>query len=98
MIVLSTDAPGVMSPMAPHIELSRMVTLGMTPMEAIVASTAHAAVALGLEDRIGTLEPGKAADILVVGDDPLESISAIQQVIAVIKDGEVVVAPDVEQS
>lgn len=93
MVVLSTDAPGVMSSSTTHLELGRMVEHGMTPMEAIVASTAHAAVALELDDRIGTLAPGMVADVLVVDGDPLRSISDIASVLAVVKSG-VIVVPD----
>ena len=49
----------------------------MTPMQAIVASTATAAQLLHLENEIGTLEAGKLADIVVVDGDVLEDISKI---------------------
>src|SRR5215469_10307695 len=56
-------------------ELVLMVENGMTPMQAIVASTATAARLLHLEHQIGTLEVGKLADIVVVDGDVLEDIS-----------------------
>ena len=53
------------------LELVRMHDAGLTAMEAIAAATAVAADACGLGDEIGTVEPGKLADLLVVDGDPL---------------------------
>jgi imidazolonepropionase-like amidohydrolase len=59
-------------------ELVRMVETGLRPMEAIVAASATAARACRLEERIGTIEPGKAADLLVVDGDPLEDVRLLR--------------------
>jgi imidazolonepropionase-like amidohydrolase len=75
-------------------ELELMVQYGMSPMEAIVASTSMAAEALGISDRIGTIEPGKLADMLVVDGNPLNDIRILQdskRVLAVLKGGQIVV-------
>jgi imidazolonepropionase-like amidohydrolase len=53
------------------LELQRMIHHGLTPAEALTAATRNAAQALGLADYIGTIEPGKLADLLIVGGDPL---------------------------
>lgn len=66
----------------------------MSPMEMILAATAHAARALGLEDQIGTLAPGLQADIIIVGGDLLEDFSAIEDVKFVFNNGALVVQPD----
>jgi imidazolonepropionase-like amidohydrolase len=55
-------------------ELVRMVEAGLTPMEGIVAATRTAARACGIEAEVGTVEPGKTADLLVLDEDPLEDV------------------------
>jgi imidazolonepropionase-like amidohydrolase len=59
-------------------ELERMVEGGMTPMEAIVATTKTAAECVHIQHDVGTLEPGKLADLLVVDGDPLDDIKVLQ--------------------
>ncbi|HEU0026020.1 MAG TPA: amidohydrolase family protein [Ktedonobacterales bacterium] len=75
-VAMGTDA-GV----GPHGENAREVVLmaqhGMTPMQAIVATTSTAATLLHLDSAVGTLAPGKLADILVVDGDPLADIAII---------------------
>jgi imidazolonepropionase-like amidohydrolase len=74
-------------------ELQRMVEFGMTPMQVIVAATSHGAQVCNLGRRLGTLEVGKQADIIVVKGNPLEDIQAMKEVIIVIKNGEVIIQP-----
>ena len=64
--------------------------LGMSPMQALLCGTKVAAEALGLASEIGTLEPAKAADAVVVAGDPLSDIIATYQVQVVVKAGQVV--------
>lgn len=61
-------------------ELDAMMSGGMTAMQAIVAATRAAARALGREDQIGSIQPGKQADLLVVDGDPTTDISALSRV------------------
>lgn len=68
-------------------EMRYMVELGMTPMQAIQASTRNGAEALGMLDELGTLEPGKLADVIVVAGNPLEDMNAMKRVYSVIKGG-----------
>ena len=53
------------------LELVRMVRHGLSPLQALTAATAGGAQALGLEDQVGTVEPGKLADLVVIDGDPL---------------------------
>ena len=59
-------------------ELELLVQCGLSPMAAIVAATGTAAAALGLEADVGTVEPGKVADLIVVAGDPLAEIDLFQ--------------------
>ncbi len=59
----------------------------ITPMEAIVCSTKTSAECLGLEDEIGTLEVGKAADILIINGNPNEDITALHDVNTIVSQG-----------
>ena len=59
-------------------ELQLMVEAGMTPMQAIVASTKTASECIYMAGDVGTLEPGKLADLLVVNGDPLDDITVLQ--------------------
>lgn len=90
-IAMGTDA-GVMKHGTNLRELGLMADAGMTPMEAIVASTKTAAECLGWEQQVGTLETGKLADIIVVKGNPLEDIHSLAEnsnIQVVIKGGEV---------
>ena len=60
---------------------------GLSPMEAILSGTRNPADALGVLDQTGTIEPGKAADMLVVDGDPSSDIGALRHVNAVFKQG-----------
>lgn len=77
-IAMGTDA-GVMPHGTNLRELGLMVEIGMTPMEAIVATTRVAAECLGWQDRIGTLEAGKFADVVIAATDPLQNIRSLEQ-------------------
>jgi imidazolonepropionase-like amidohydrolase len=68
-------------------ELECMVAAGMTPAEALDTAHGSAARLLRLADQIGTVVPGKSADLVVLDADPLADISAVRRVHMVIKDG-----------
>ena len=70
-------------------EFALMVKNGMTPAQALLAATAAGADLLGLADQIGTLEPGKLADIVAVTGDPLQDIRQTEQVSFVMQGGKV---------
>src|SRR5918994_5432281 len=84
-------AMGTDSGVTPHgdnlRELALMVEGGMTPMQAIVATSRSAAELMGLERELGTLEPGKRADLVVVDGDPVDVSTLGDRVEAVYQDG-----------
>lgn len=72
-------------------ELELMVRYSFTPMQAIVAATKTSAEACRVDDKVGTLEPGKLADLLVVDGDPLDDITILQdpsRLMLVMKEGQ----------
>ena len=70
-------------------EFALMVQHGMTPMAAIEAATVNAADLLGLSEEIGTIEPGKRADIVAVDGDPLTDVTVLTSMDFVMRDGRV---------
>jgi imidazolonepropionase-like amidohydrolase len=86
-IVFGTDMGGIpwTEPIAQ--EFSRMVELGMPPMEAIQSATSRAATMLEMDGRIGVIAPGAFADVIAVNGDPLGDIKVLENVRFVMKDG-----------
>jgi len=71
-------------------ELERLVAIGLTPEQTLLAATQIASKLLRMQGEIGSVEAGKLADMVVLGGDPLEDISNVRDVDLVIKDGQVV--------
>ena len=72
------------------LEIELLVQNGMTPIEAIKAATLHGAAVCDMQDKIGSIEVGKLADLLVLKKNPLENIHNIRTVRMVLKGGVVV--------
>ena len=92
-ITTGTDAgaPDIQFGEAIHLDLECMVEAGMSPMDAIIATTGKAAENLGKEKELGTIEKGKLADIIVISGDPLVNIANTKNIKLVIKDGKIIV-------
>jgi hypothetical protein len=73
-----------------HHEMETFIEGGFTPMETIQAATKWPAEAMHVQDRIGTLESGKLADLLVVSADPLQDIRNLQKIDTLVFNGKVV--------
>ncbi|MGA8152703.1 MAG: amidohydrolase family protein [Terriglobales bacterium] len=71
-------------------QFAYMVKHGMTPMQAIQAATVNAADLLGKSELVGSIKPGRYADMIAVSGDPLANISVLEHVDWVIKGGKVV--------
>jgi imidazolonepropionase-like amidohydrolase len=77
-------------------ELERMVALGMTPMQAIMAATSAAARLIGIQDSVGTLKKGMQADLIVIGGNPLRRIELLRdksRILGVMQAGRFVAGP-----
>lgn len=86
-IAFGTDVGGFAWTITPAKEFAYMVKWGMTPMQAIRSATWDAATLLGTQDKVGSIEAGKLADIVAVPGDPLADISVLERVDFVMKGG-----------
>ena len=85
-----TSAPYIFSGFGLHDELELMVRVGLTPMQAILASTRDAARMAGQQHLSGTVAPGKAADLLVLDANPLADIRNTQRIHAIVANGRLI--------
>lgn len=94
-ILMGTDSGTRGNPhqLAAWREMEILTEIGLTPMEAIRAATYYNARNLGLLNELGTIAPGKLADLVVVDGDPLSNIRDVRRVSLVVKDGRVVRTP-----
>jgi imidazolonepropionase-like amidohydrolase len=83
-IEMHDDEPGLVA------ELKLMQANGMTAGEALLTATRNAALAVRAQDRLGTLEPGKRADLVVLAGNPLEDLGRLAEVASVWKDGRLI--------
>jgi len=73
-----------------HHELELLVEAGIPPLEVIKIATRNGAQALGIEKDVGTIVPGKQADMMILSDNPMDDISNTKKIEAVISDGQFV--------
>jgi len=92
-VALGTDFQGAFFQFELGMPLKEMLWMqeaGMSPSEIIIAATKNAAEVCGIGQELGTLEPGKIADILVIDGDPLQDLANLSKVRLVIKEGVVI--------
>src|SRR6202035_4015281 len=82
-----TGNGGVLPGFGDQREIELLVEAGVTPVEAIHIATENGASYLGQQDRIGTLAPGKQADLVLIKGDPSKNIDQIENVETVFKSG-----------
>jgi Amidohydrolase family len=80
-----------------HVELERLVEAGLTPLEALQTATVNPARVLEKVDSLGTIEPGKLADLVLVDANPLEDIRNSRKIRAVVADGRLYRRADLDQ-
>ena len=81
---------GILAGAALHDELELMVQAGFTPLEALQTATIRPAEFLGVTDSLGTIAPGKIADVVLLSADPLRDIRHTRAIVAVVHEGQVV--------
>lgn len=94
VIALGDDSGYMMRTEMPVREMQWLAQAGLTPMEIIQAGTRNAARVCGHGDELGTLEPGKLADMIIVPGNPLANLNAFETVSHVILGGRVAVSPN----
>jgi len=93
LVVLGSDTSsagsgtGIVLGLASQLELTLLVEAGLTPLEALQAATINAAQMIGREKDLGTVEPGKLADLLILEANPLSDIGNVRRIYRVIKGG-----------
>jgi hypothetical protein len=90
LLVAGTDPTGYGAVIAGYgglHEIELLVEAGLTPVQAIQVATFNGAQLLGIDRQVGSIEPGKVADLVVIAGDPAKTISDIRNVETVFKDG-----------
>ncbi len=87
-VTAGTDSPFIPYGTSLHVEMQLFVDGGLTPYQALQSATIRAAEAVGVADDLGTVEPGKLADFVIVEGDPLQHIEDAWNVVSTFKAGQ----------
>jgi imidazolonepropionase-like amidohydrolase len=95
-VVMGTDAGNIGTLHGPSVfrEMEIMTQAGLTPLQVLRSATSNGAKAMGMEREIGTLAPGKLADLVILDADPLADVMNLSRIHRVIKDGKVFVSDE----
>jgi len=96
-VLINIGAHGQLAGLAAHWEMWMLGQGGMTPMEVLRCATMNPALTLGLDREIGSLEPGKLADLVILNDNPLENIRNTDSVHSVMLNGRLYDASTMDQ-
>ncbi len=99
-VVMGTDAGNIGTLHGPSVfrEMEIMTQAGLTPLQVLRSATSNGAKAMGMEREIGTLAPGKLADLVILDADPLADVMNLSKIHRVIKDGKVYVPDELMRS
>src|SRR5262245_35144304 len=90
-IYAGTDSSAATTPgLSLHHEMELLVDAGLSPMQAIQAATTNGAAIIGLDSKLGTIEKGKIAYLVLLDANPLENIANTKKILRVIKDGRII--------
>lgn len=89
-LLLGSDAGTMFMPagISTHVEIELMQQAGLSAITVLQAGTVNAAMALGVGEQVGSIEPGKIADLLLVEGNPLEDLATLSRPLAVVKNGQ----------
>jgi imidazolonepropionase-like amidohydrolase len=99
-IVMGTDAGNIGTLHGPSVfrEMELMVAAGLSPLEVLTSATATGARTMGMERELGTIAPGRLADLLILDADPLLDIDNLSQVYRVMKGGRIFIPSELMKS
>ena len=88
-VAFGTDTPAIPPSLSKEVELRALEGVPLSPAELVRALTLGAAIHIGVQDKLGTIEVGKFADLVLLGGDPLANTESLREVKHVIKEGRV---------